>query len=111
MTDILPDSRARETKGCIFTPAGTWVSVFCANCGTPGGSCPEESTFLFYLCNACFKTYGTVAGTMAVPDQAFYSRVAQEQQEAHGRALTHNELLAVVAEDASPLATLLKEAK
>jgi len=48
---------------------------------------------------------------MVVPDKVFFDKVAQEQQEAHGRTLTHDELLAVVAEDSSPLATLLKEAK
>ncbi len=110
--DILPDSRAKTTKGRIFTPNGAWIPFFCANCGKHGGSCPEEHmTFMFYQCNACFTRYGVIAGTMAVPDKEFYAKVAQEQQEAYGRALTKPELLKVVEDDSSPLATLLKEAK
>jgi hypothetical protein len=109
--DVLPDSRAKDTKARIFTPTGTWIPVFCANCGVHGGSCPEESTFLFYLCNACFKTYGEIAGTMAVPDKEFYDKIVQEQDETYGRQLSHNELLQVVQEDSTRLATLLKEAK
>jgi NAD-dependent SIR2 family protein deacetylase len=110
--DILPDSRARETKGRIFTANGTWVPVYCANCGRNGGSCPEENmTFAFYLCNACVKTYGEVAGTMMVPDQVFYDKVRDEQMEAFGRPLAHHELLCTIEQDSSPLATLLKEAR
>jgi hypothetical protein len=111
IADILPDSRAKVTRGRVFTANGTWVPVFCANCGTEGGLCPEESTFLFWLCNGCFETKGAIAGTMMVPDQVFYDRLAQEQQAAFGRALTHAELLQVVAEDSTPLAKLIKEAK
>lgn len=110
--DILPDSRPRETKGRIFTRNGvTWVPFYCANCFKHCGSCPETSTFLFYLCPKCFETHGEIAGTMIVPDQVFYERVAQEQQEAHGRPLTHAEMVQVVQEDCTPLATLLKESK
>jgi hypothetical protein len=110
MLDILPDSRAKETKGRIFTKsAGTWVPVFCANCGVPGGSCPEENmTFMFYLCQKCNDTYGAIAGTMVMPDEVFFEKLKQEQLAAHGRYLTVPELVKVVQEDASPLATLIK---
>lgn len=109
--EILPDSRAKTTRGRIFAKSGTWVPVFCANCGKHGGSCPEESTFLFYLCNPCFASKGEIAGTMVVPDKAFYDTLAAEQQAAFGRPATRQELLQVIAEDASPLATLIKETK
>ena len=68
--NILPDSRAKETKGRIFTPSGAWVPVFCANCGADGGLCPEENmTFMFYLCRKCSETYGAITGTMMMPDE------------------------------------------
>ena len=112
MTDLLPDSRAKTTRGRIFTSEGVWVPVFCANCGADGGSCPEENmTFLFYLCNKCNETYGTIAGTMMVPDQVFFEQMKQEQLESHGRFLSSLELEKVVQEDASPLATLIKSGR
>ncbi|MEQ1574218.1 MAG: hypothetical protein ABL993_08230 [Vicinamibacterales bacterium] len=111
MMDILPDSRAKQAKNQVFTNNGTWIPVFCANCGKHGGSCPETSTFLFYLCNPCFDKYGPITGTMVVPDQVFYEKMAEEQQHVFGRPATHNELLQVVAEDSTALAKLIKEAK
>ena len=110
--DLLPDCRAKNTKGRIFAANGVWVPVFCANCGCEGGWCPEENmTFLFYQCNKCSEKYGDITGTMKMPDEVFWDLLAQEQLESHGRFLDHQELLQVVEEDASPLATLIKEAK
>ena len=107
--DILPDSRAKIAKNRIFTPGGAWVPVFCANCGKDGGSCPEENmTFLFYICAKCNETYGEIAGTMMMPDEVFFAKLKQEQMESYGHYLTEAELVTVVQEDASPLATLLK---
>lgn len=107
--EILPDSRARETRGRIFTPGGAWVPVFCANCGVHGGSCPEENmTFMFYLCNRCAETHGKIAGTLMMPDELFYEKLRLEQMDSYGRYLTEQELVTIVQEDASPLATLLK---
>lgn len=111
-TDLLPDSRAREAKGRVFTPMGAFVPVFCANCGVDGGLCPEENmTFMFYLCNECAQTYGTIAGTLMMPDELFWEQVKQEQLAAYGRYLTEPELAAVVEADASPLATLIRGRK
>lgn len=108
--DLLPDSRARETRGRVFTPGGAWVPVFCANCGKPGGLCPEEGmTFLFYQCTPCHERLGHITGTMVMPDEVFFERLRAEQLEAHGRYLSPAELQAVVQEDSSPLARLLKE--
>lgn len=107
--ELLPDSRAKETKNRIFTPMGTWVPVFCANCGADGGSCPEENmTFLFYICKLCAEKYGDIAGTMMMPDEVFFEKLEQEQLEGFGRLLSMEELITVVQEDATPLARLLK---
>lgn len=107
--EVLPDSRAKETKGRIFTPMGAFVPVFCANCGVPGGHCPEENmTFLFYLCQKCFETHGEVAGVMMMPDEVFFEKLKQEQIASYGRYLTQQEIQKIVEEDASPLATLIK---
>ena len=108
--EVLPDSRAKTTRGRVFTRTGAWIPFFCANCGKDCGLCPEDSTHMFYLCNPCFATKGHITGTMVVPDAAFYAAVQQEQIEAHGRELTSLELQRIVVEDSSPLATLLKEA-
>ena len=109
MQDILPDSRAKNTKGRIFTASGTWVPVFCANCGKHGGSCPEENmTFLFYQCPDCHAKYGVIAQTMVMPDEVFFEQVKQEQLASYGHFLSEAELVTIVQEDASPLATLLK---
>jgi hypothetical protein len=102
--ELLPDSRLRTIvtpKGMIQGPGGMWVPVFCANCGADGGMCPEESTFLFYLCNDCFKTHGHIAGTLMMPDEVFWARVAQEQIERYGRILTTKEVLAALSDPES----------
>ena len=110
--DFLPDCRAHEAKNRIFTPSGPWIPVFCANCGADGGSCPEENmTFIFYLCNKCAETHGTVAGVMMMPDEVFWQKMRDEQMETYGRYLTENELVAIAQEDASPLATLINGRK
>jgi hypothetical protein len=106
--ELLPDCRAKTTKNRIFVPGGAWIPVFCANCGIDGGSCPEENmTFMFYLCNKCAETYGQIAGTLMMPDELFWEKLRQEQLASHGRFLTEDELVQVVQEDASPLATLI----
>lgn len=108
MTDILPDSRSKSGKGGRFMMGGWWVPVFCANCGIEGGWCPEDNmTFLFYQCRKCDQTYGEIAGTMKMPDEVFFEKVKQEQLSSYGRFLSEEELVAIVQEGASPLATLL----
>jgi hypothetical protein len=66
-------------------------------------------TFMFWLCNDCFKKYGELAGTMVVPDQVWWQRIKEESLEAYGRELSHEELQAVADSDTSPLATLIRE--
>jgi hypothetical protein len=109
MPDILPDCRAKDTKGRVFIHGSTWIPVFCANCGVPGGMCPEENmTFLFYQCDKCHEKYGAVVGTMQMPDEVFWEKCKQEQLQAYGRYLNQIELATVLEQDASPLATLIK---
>ena len=107
--DILPDCRAKETKGRIFICGAPWIPVFCANCGGDGGLCPEENmTFMFYLCNTCAETHGQIAGTMLMPDEVFFEKLRQEQLETYGRYLTQDELDRIANEGETPLAKLLK---
>lgn len=109
--DILPDSRAKVTRGRVFDKHGTcWLPVFCANCGKEGGLVTESCTFAFWICNPCEKTHGHITGLMRVPDQQFYENMAQEQIAYAGRPMTHQELLAAAANGPSPLATLIREA-
>lgn len=112
--DVLPDSRLKV----IFTPKaflgemGWMVPVYCASCHKHCADCPEENmNFMFYLCTPCFKKYGHLAGTMAMPDEVFWAKIKEESLEKFGRELTRPELDAVVAADASPLATLIKEGR
>ncbi len=106
--NILPDSRAKNSR-LILDGAGAWVHVFCAHCGKEGGRCPEENmTFIFYQCTPCHERYGAITGTMVMPDEVFYQKLADEQIESFGRFLTEAELAKVVEEDALPLATLIK---
>lgn len=109
---MLPDSRAHEVRGRVFTSMGCFVPVYCANCGADGGLVPEEGmTFVFYLCNKCAETYGPIAGMMLMPDEVFFQKLKEEQQASYGRFLTEQELAAVVEADASPLATLIKQGR
>ena len=79
---MLPDSRCLNPKGVIPSKAGTWVPIFCANCGKPGGMVPEHNmTFMFYLCNVCAETYGTIANTLMVPDEVYWEQVRLEQEQ------------------------------
>lgn len=108
MVDILPDCRLKQSKGIQFYNGRPWVPVFCANCGRPGGYCPEENmTFLFYLCTPCSEKLGDIPGTWKMPDEVFHEKVRQAQIEEFGRLLTPEEIDRVVAEGSSPLAVLL----
>ena len=110
MPELLPDCRSRHTTTISRGVAGYWQPVFCANCGIEGGMVPAENmTFLFYLCTPCAMTHGQIAGTMMMPDEVFFQKLAEEQLERYGRYLTMEEW-AKVSEDLShPLWTVLRE--
>jgi hypothetical protein len=108
--EVLPDSRPRVVRGQVWRAGSWWNRIFCANCGTAGGLVPEENmTFAFYLCQPCADKYGAIAGMTMTPDQVFWEKLKQEQMDRYGRMLEVNELIDIVAADASPLATLIKQ--
>lgn len=115
MTDILPDSRLHVNhtpKNMVQGPDGMWVPFYCAHCGAEGGLCPEKNmTFAFYICRKCEDACGPITGMMMLPDEVFFEKLKNEQLESHGRYLTEDEFALVIAEDCTPLATLIKEAK
>lgn len=118
MTDnILPDSRLVQPTGVVrgsagLVPSTNWQPIYCANCGVEGGMVPTENmTFAFWLCRTCEATCGEIAGTMRMPDEIFWGRLAEEQLESYGRFLTEQEFIQVVEADASPLSLLIKEGR
>ena len=112
MPDILPDSRMQDRRQFVPGPMGSWLPIFCANCGADGGLVPEEgTTFVCWLCRPCADTLGEVAGLMLMPDELYWQKLKEVQLEAYGRFLTEPELLAVVEAGASPLATLIKQGR
>jgi hypothetical protein len=109
LRELLPDSRAKRATGGIRGPRGTWIPIYCANCGDEGGLVPEENmTFAFYLCSAC-EHHGIQAHFYAEPDTVFWHRVRQEQIDKHARLLSPEELLAELGRRDSPLAKLFKD--
>lgn len=110
--EVFPDSRLQTVatvKGAVWRGDAWWQPIFCASCGADGGLVPERhTTFAFYLCNPCARTYGPLTGTMVEPDAVFWERVKQEQLDTYGRFLTAAEL-EVVAGGTSSLSTLLRE--
>lgn len=109
--NILPDSRARITRGRVVVGGVNYVPVFCANCGADGGGVPEESvTFVFYLCNSCAEKQGPIAGMYMEPDAVFFEKVKQAQLEKYGRMLNETEILKALDDESGPLAKLAREA-
>lgn len=108
---ILPDSRARESKGRIAIAGTVFIPIYCANCGCDGGGVPEEHcTFAFYLCNSCVEKWGPIAGTYTEPDSVFFERVRLVQLETAGRAMTPEELVRTLEDESAPLTKLAREA-
>lgn len=90
----------------------SYVPIYCAGCHVDGPYVPEENTtFAFWLCQECEKDWAHVTGTMAVPDDVFFQRVAEEQLETFGRLLTPQELTEVLKDDRSSLTRLSKDRK
>lgn len=108
--DILPDSRLKRTVGAKPGPGGWWVPVFCAVCGAPHGYVPEENcNFACWLCNDCSEVHGVVFGAMAMPDEVWWAKVAQEQLEKYQRLLSTEDLEELHKHGNTALAKLLKE--
>lgn len=111
--DVIPDSRLNATftpKGSVWKDGMWWQPLFCANCGMRCGIVPEEGMdFAFYLCPKCFEAHGTIAGTYAMPDDAYNARLRELQLEKHGRMLTPVELLIALDDVNNPLSRLGRE--
>lgn len=109
--NLLPDSRVcRHTVSINRGKLGTWMPVYCANCGADGGQVPEENmTFIFYLCNNCATTHGYIAGTMMMPDEVFFQKLAEEQLERYGRYLEEHEWNLISEDTSHPLMKLIQE--
>lgn len=89
--DILPDSRLKTIlthKGAKMEGSLEWVPAFCANCGKKEGRVLLNDSIAFVLCDYCHETHGKVAGAMAMPEEIYYAKVVEAQQEKYGRQLT-----------------------
>lgn len=107
--DVLPDSRPRVVRGAVNRAGAFWVPIYCASCGTDGGTCPEENiTFAFYLCPNCYETYGALTGTMVTPDEVFWRELHTAQIEKYGRVLQPGELAAELENPDSLLSRMAK---
>lgn len=110
--NILPDSRARDVKGAVWTPNGFEVPIFCASCHAgPAGTCPEETPFLFYICDACFKKHGEDTNFLFMPDEVFFRQVAEAQTERYGRTLNAVETEIMLADPESLESKLARDRK
>jgi len=113
--DLLPDSRTRAgTDGKRLQmpnrTIATWVPIYCANCGVSGGRVPEENcSFAFYLCNGCVERWGTIAGTYQMPDEVFWQKVRDQQNEQYGRQLGVFEMSEAMKDGHNTLGKLLRE--
>lgn len=112
---LLPSSVPKVSRNVtrFFWPNFGWVNcipIFCANCGDGGPFIPEATMdFAFYLCDDCYKTWGAIAGTFAVPDEVFWARIRDAQIEKYGRILDPNELAEAIKESDNPLAKLARD--
>jgi cytochrome c553 len=85
-----------------------WVPAFCANCGRKEGRVVLNDASVFVLCNLCHETHGRVAGQMAMPEEVYYARVAEAQQEKYGRQLSAFEQAKQLTEHDSFLSKLAR---
>jgi hypothetical protein len=116
VTDVLPDSRAREAKGIVrghYPGYGSinWEPVFCHSCGTPYGYVPQETTtFVCWLCDRCSEKYGEQYGVLKSSDEVFWKKCEEIMIEEYGRILSSEEIQ-LLAQDTGALAKLVREGK
>ena len=78
--DVLPDSRARNSKDVVLVNGINYVPIFCANCGRRYGMVPESQiTHVTALCDTggCSEQYGHAAHFMADGDTAMRENTAE----------------------------------
>lgn len=111
LVGILPDSRARESKGVVRGDGVNWVRVYCANCGKFYGRVPEQTcTFTCWLCDPCSDKWGEQFGVLTSPDEAFWKHVESIMLEEYGRILSKEEIQ-MLAEQSGSLPKLIREGK
>ncbi len=112
MTDILPDSRPRETKGRVTGPNGTvWIPIYCINCGASTGGVPEEMmTFVCFICDDCVGKHGVIANLYLEPDAVFWKKVEDYQLEKAGRLMTEIEIVKEINNPSESMRRLLLDA-
>lgn len=69
---LIPQATTRAHRGIVRGPLGMMEPCFCVNCGRPGGLVTLE-TPIFYLCDACAATWGTLPA-IPVPDDVAHGR-------------------------------------
>lgn len=113
--DILPNGIV-ESNFILSREGSKWFPLFCVNCGKQSPYLVRETylpqQFGFYLCDhPCVEKYGAPAGAMIMPDQVFWKRVADIQQEEFGHVLTMPELAAELEKPGSLMSKLETEAR
>lgn len=71
--------------------------IYCIGCGNLEGWVPRGiMAWVSFLCNSCSETHGLEAALLDKPDKEFWNAVGTEMFNAYGRALTQQELSALV---------------
>jgi hypothetical protein len=109
--DILPNSRAKESKNILLIDGINYVPVYCANCGKQQGMVPENHiSHVFALCDrGCAGKYGDLAHSYVDPDEIFRRQATEEQLTKFGRLLTAEEVTLELEKRESLLAALAKD--
>jgi hypothetical protein len=107
-TALLPDCRLKVETVTQRHRNLNWLPIFCGNCGTAGGWVPEETTFIFYLCQPCADKHGKIDRTYMVPDEVFFQEVKNAQLEKFGRELSTPELVEALRSESSVISTLAR---
>ena len=111
-SECLPTSLPRHKKENhkLSGNGMVWLKIFCANCGTDGGSILENDyDFAFYLCDPCAVKYGEIAGTYSEPDAVFWEKLKHAQIEKYGRELAPNEFSEELKDGHSIISKLSKD--
>lgn len=110
--DILPDSRPRDRRGAVHVLGkGTFVPVYCANCGRQYGMVPEKMiTHVFALCDGkCSTVWGHVAHGWTDPDAKVRTDLAEAMRTDYGRLLTQVELYEALDHPKQSLAAVARD--
>lgn len=112
--DLLPNCLTRKIDWNLSRNGQTWLYLYCANCGADGGrilecEVPNKEEFAFYLCDPCAEKHGAITGTMMVPDELIFQKIAEAQVEKYGGLLTPQQLAIELQDETSLMSKLKKE--